>query len=88
MDLTAQTKTSSQRYPLTSYWENTFHDITGEEVLGNYFMGCIPMFLFLNLNIPMPLSLVLDWLLQIATFDAKAHPISPSYVFKFKFGES
>lgn len=39
MDLTAQTKTSSQRYPLMSYWENTFHDITGERRIRKLFHG-------------------------------------------------
>lgn len=65
MDLTAKSKTSSQRYLLRLCWENTLHDITGEEVLGNDLMGRIPMFIFLNLNIQMPLSLVFDYLLQL-----------------------
>lgn len=64
MDPTAKSKTSSQRYLLRLCWENTLHDIAGEEVLGNDLMGCIPIFIFLNLNIQILLSLVSDLLLQ------------------------
>lgn len=59
MDLTAKSKTVSQRYLLRLFWKNTFRDVTGEEVLGNDLMGCIPVFGFLNLNIQMPLSFML-----------------------------